>query len=95
MEETEIKKNIIRRLNLIPGCWAASFNASQIGSQQMVPKGCSDILCCYRGKFIAIECKKPGKKQSVSQVVFEEKIRRAGGKYILATDWETVAKEIR
>ena len=41
--------------------------------------GTPDLLCCYKGRFIAIEVKRPGEKPTVLQNAKLEKIREAGG----------------
>lgn len=42
--------------------------------------GVPDIICCYRGTFIGIECKAGGNKTTPLQEAEMEKIRMAGGK---------------
>lgn len=46
--------------------------------------GFPDILCCIDGKFVTIEVKRPGNKQTEYQIEQEYKIKRAFGIYILA-----------
>ena len=41
--------------------------------------GIPDIIVCYKGKFIAFECKKPGGKPTLLQSIAINKIKRAGG----------------
>lgn len=41
--------------------------------------GVPDLLCCHKGKFIAIECKANGNKPTRLQVSHMEAIRHAGG----------------
>lgn len=41
--------------------------------------GVSDLLVCYRGHFVAIETKMPGKKPTQMQERFLEEVRAAGG----------------
>ena len=59
--------------------------------------GCSDILCCYRGLFLALEVKRPGarakktgKEASDNQLAFLEKVRRADGVAEVVTSVEDV-----
>lgn len=49
--------------------------------------GCSDILACLRGRFVAVEVKRPGKANAVTpiQQAFLDAVRRAGGVGIVAT----------
>ena len=41
--------------------------------------GVSDIICCYKGRFIGLECKRPGGRLTELQKRAIEKINRAGG----------------
>lgn len=52
---------------------------------QATTRGAPDIVCCVKGRFIAIELKSATKhaKQSVHQVEFARKTAKAGGKYFL------------
>lgn len=46
------------------------------------PYGCSgvpDVICCYKGRFIGLECKLPGGRLTELQKRAIEKINRAGG----------------
>lgn len=47
-------------------------------------KGVPDIICVINGQFVGIEVKTPRGKQSSDQVLFQKRLERAGGKYILA-----------
>lgn len=48
--------------------------------------GVPDIICCYRGTFIGIECKAGGNKPTPLQEVEMEKIRTAGGKTLVINE---------
>ena len=46
------------------------------------PYGCSgipDVICCYKGRFLGLECKLPGGRLTELQKRVIEKINRAGG----------------
>lgn len=43
------------------------------------PPGIPDLLICYRGRFVAIEVKMPGKKPTEMQTRVMEEICAAGG----------------
>lgn len=49
-----------------------------------------DFVCCYRGLYIAIEAKAPGKKPTKRQQRTMEKIRNAHGYAFLVHDDETI-----
>ena len=41
--------------------------------------GVPDIICCYKGRFLGLECKLPGGRLTKIQKRTIEKINRAGG----------------
>jgi Holliday junction resolvase len=41
--------------------------------------GVPDIVCCVKGRFLAIECKAPGKKPTALQAKEMNEIGKAGG----------------
>ena len=41
--------------------------------------GVPDIICCYKGRFLGLECKLPGGRLTKLQKRAIEKINRAGG----------------
>lgn len=45
----------------------------------MQDHGTADLLACYRGRFIAIEVKLPGEKESKMQEVRRRQVQDAGG----------------
>ena len=56
--------------------------------------GSPDIICVIDGKFIGIEVKAKGGKQSPAQKEFQGKLVMAGGQYILAHCLEDVASAL-
>lgn len=50
-----------------------------------------DYLICFRGKFLALETKAPGKKMTDRQKMIAEQIRAAGGTVILIDGDEGLA----
>lgn len=50
------------------------------------PSGIPDIICCYNGRFMALEVKQPGRKATEIQAHTIDSIRRAGGIAGVATD---------
>lgn len=45
-----------------------------------------DFVCCYHGKYVAIETKAPGKKPTPRQEITIGEIRAAGGKVLVISD---------
>ena len=57
--------------------------------------GVPDIICCYRGRFIAIECKAGAGKTTALQERELERIRYAGGVAIVVSDDEKTFEALR
>ena len=82
MEEAEVVRRIITRLNKLPGVYCLRTHG---GSFQQ--KGTPDILGCAHGKFFAIEAKKSAKeKPSTAQKYNLKKFTEAGGKTFVSYD---------
>jgi hypothetical protein len=71
--ETSIKDSIQSYLHSV-GAWEV-----KIWGNQYMRKGIPDILCCYKGRFIALEIKRPGEVPDKLQKYELEQIRKAGG----------------
>lgn len=54
-------------------------------------KGVPDIIAVIDGQFVGIEVKTPKGKQSADQLLFQKRLERNGGKYILAKCVEDVS----
>ena len=52
--------------------------------------GIPDIIVCYKGKFIAFECKRPGGKPTILQKITLNKINKAKGIAVVVTSLEQV-----
>jgi hypothetical protein len=53
--------------------------------------GSADLIGCYRGRFLAIECKSARGVMSKEQKAFRAAVERIGGMYIVARSVEDVA----
>lgn len=56
--------------------------------------GGADTQGCVHGRWFGVEWKRPGEKQRESQVLFEKKIKRAGGIYVVATTAESAVEGV-
>jgi Holliday junction resolvase len=85
MNEAELTRDCIRRLNKLPGCFAVKVHGSPYQR-----KGLPDIVGCVHGQFFGIEMKLPGKEGRVTplQAATLDTIRKAGGKYGVATSYQ-------
>jgi Holliday junction resolvase len=74
-QETTIQKKM-QELVEDRGGWVVKFHGSPF-----TKKGTPDLLICYRGRFIAIEAKVPGKEDNTTKLQDYqiEQIREAGG----------------
>lgn len=81
--EADIQRVILHYLGL-RGALATRINSGAVKTEGRFFRlnsspGCSDILCCFAGKYIALEVKRPGKKATAAQESFLAAVRRAGG----------------
>lgn len=65
------------------------------GDNPFQERGIADLLVCYRGIFIALEVKQPGKSASPAQEVFLRKVRASGGYAAEVSSVEDVAQLLR
>lgn len=86
--EQDIQRKIIKYLEAKGAYVVKVISASKSG----VP----DILCCYKGKFIAIEVKTPNTKHNTSELQKHNisKIIGCGGKALVAWDVKQVQEFI-
>ena len=78
MLEGEIKGQICKAIRQ-----AGGFPVT-IWQGPLSPKGISDLLVCYKGKFYAIEVKTATGKATREQKRFLERVREAGGVGLIA-----------
>lgn len=59
--------------------------------------GVSDLIGTYKGRFVGIEVKQPGKEKTLTrlQAMFIEKINKSGGVAFMATSIEGVKNGLR
>ena len=53
-----------------------------------------DILVCVKGRFVAIECKRPGGKPTQLQLITIERIIKAGGLVYVVDNLEAVDRMV-
>ena len=82
--EQDIQSDILKYLKSV-GAYTIKVSAA-------TKAGIPDIICCYKGRFIAIEVKRPDTKNNVSplQVANITMIINAQGEAIVAWDKEMV-----
>lgn len=61
MTEQQLQKKILNYLNSLPDCWVVKTVTTN-------KNGTPDILACYKGYFIALEVKRPGRLSEVSKI---------------------------
>ena len=73
LSEQALQKKILTYLDSM-GCWTVKTISCN-------KNGVCDILCCYRGRFVAFEVKRQGKLREVSKIQQYQinKINEAGG----------------
>lgn len=89
--ESTITRSIMAELKKLGrDCWARKIecNARQ-------GAGIPDILCCYRGRFLAFEVKRPGERMTPLQADTVAAIHTAGGKAAMVTSVEEAMNAIK
>lgn len=89
-ERTEVTNKIMSHIQTHSGFWGVKiFGCGNQG------KGLPDIICCYKGNFIGIECKKPqGGRIEKLQAHELMKITKSGGVGIIAKSLDDFLKII-
>lgn len=102
--EKEVQAQIVQWLTLQGVLWIRINSGSMTGAANGGQKrwhvrfcstgrdeeSISDLLCCWRGRFVAIEVKRPGKKTSDKQQEFLIRVQNNGGIGIVAWCLEDV-----
>lgn len=89
MTEQRIQAEILAAVSALPAClaWRANSGLAVTPARNVIRAnvaGCADILCCHRGRFVAIEVKTAAGRQSEQQRRFQRAVENAGGIYVIA-----------
>ena len=89
MKEQDIQRKIIK--------WLEGEGAYVVKIVSATKAGVPDIICCYQGRFIAIEVKTPKTKNNVSalQKYNLDKVLTAQGHSLVAWELDQVKQFIR
>ena len=90
MLEKEITAQIMRYLKTIPSCFAWKQHGGMYGVA-----GLPDIICCYRGRFVALEVKTTSGKLTKLQENTIQRIKAAKGQAFKVTSVEDVKEVFR
>ena len=85
MLEKDIVSAIMRHLKTVPCCFAWKEHGGMYGTA-----GLPDIICCFKGRFVAFEVKTPSGKLTKLQEITIQKIRAAKGEAFKVTSVEDV-----
>ena len=85
MKEKTITNQILKYLKAQPYCFVFKEHGGIYGTA-----GIPDIICCYRGKFVAFEVKTLTGKLSKLQEITINRINEAGGMAINVTSLQEV-----
>ena len=88
MLEKEIVNQIMRYLKTVPECFCWKEHGGAYSTA-----GIPDVICCYRGRFVAFEVKTPTGKLTKLQETTLQRIRNAMGQAFKVTSLQEV-KEI-
>ena len=85
MKEKTITNQILKYLKTEPECFAFKEHGGLYGVS-----GLPDIICCYKGKFMAFEVKTEKGKLSKLQEITIKRINEAGGMAFKVTSLQEV-----
>ena len=85
MKEKTITNQILKYLKSEPGCFAFKEHGGIYGVS-----GIPDVICCYKGKFVAFEVKTLQGKLSRLQEIMIKRINNAGGMAFKVTSLQEV-----
>ena len=97
-EATTLTNKIINHVYSSGGyAWRASstgvYDQKAGAYRTAAKKGVSDVLACFRGKFVAIEVKIGKDRLSDEQIGFMRNIKHVGGIAFVATSFEDFLKQ--
>ena len=90
MNESDIVKAIMKYLKSVPRCFCWKEHGGMYGTA-----GIPDIICCYRGKFVAFEVKTETGKTTALQESVINKIQKCGGKAAVVRSVENVKAALK
>ena len=85
MLEKNITNKILKYLKTLDKCYSFKEHGGSYGSA-----GIPDIICCYRGRFVAFEVKNEKGKTTVLQDVNIRNIQKADGIAVVVRSLEEV-----
>lgn len=99
VSEAEVQRACLDYLRLC-GAWVIRVNGGAVMVGKRLVRftdqtGCPDILCCLQGRFVGVECKRPGGKLRPSQGEQIDALRRAGGLAFVADGLDTLRAALR
>ncbi len=90
MKEKDLVKHISNYLKTIDGLFFWKEHGGQFGTA-----GIPDIIVCYKGRFIGLECKVGKNRPTILQEVTIKQILRAGGYAMVVRSVEEVRQVIQ
>lgn len=85
MQEKDIVNAILRYLRTVPECFCWKEHGGMYGTA-----GIPDIICCYKGRFIAFEVKVEKGKLTKLQEIMMQRIKDAKGQAFKVTSLDQV-----
>jgi hypothetical protein len=99
--KAEIKKLLARMGFIQAGSKKANWPGEVYGwyympvSNGMGVHGIPDFVCCYHGRFLGIEAKKPGGEPTANQLNRHEEIKTAMGEVLVVDDVSVLEAHLR
>lgn len=93
-------KSYLHRLGALPirvnsGAMTAEHNERKRFIRFTSEPGCSDIIVCLDGYFIAVECKRVGEVATAAQLAFGKKVQDAGGVFLVVSSVDQLREGLK
>lgn len=84
VKERDVKKRVVEVLKTLGAYYFYPMSHGYSSS------GVADIVCCIKGRFVAIECKAGGNKPTALQQLNIDRVRATGGHaFVIDDSWTT------
>jgi penicillin-binding protein-related factor A (putative recombinase) len=88
-----LEKDIVKQIKVYLNKQKETMVWKTHGGPFSVP-GVPDLVGVYKGRFLGIEVKQPGKKATAIQELFISKLKKAGGIAFVSTSVDDVKREL-
>jgi VRR-NUC domain. len=92
-----LEKDVVRKIKTMLEKEFQPCKVNKIHGGPYQSAGISDLICCIKGRYVAIEVKQPGKEKTLTELQkkFLRDINECGGIAFMATSPESVREKLK